>query len=158
MQLAGNAAALFILHTHQIAGEVAKTFLGAFLVGDVGIDFDDHWGALLLFQQRPPAAHQAALAVPASLRQFAFPVSGLHQLRLDFFEWIGKLRTQQFMGNPADGLVSLPTVGFFRPAIPELYVALQITHDNRIASQVQKGRLPLQLLELRPLFGDIIDR
>src|SRR6266404_3963541 len=75
VQLASDAAALFILQGHEISGKPAQGLFGSLAIGDVRVDFQDHGPGIVLLEQGPAAIDDTRSARFCGVDQLAFPMA-----------------------------------------------------------------------------------
>src|SRR5439155_22914702 len=95
MQLAGDAAALIILHLQEPAGHLSQSVLGAFPVRYIRVQFQEAERLALLARPcRPAARGDDGPSIPPLMDKLALPAAVTAALRLDVTERFGKFRAQ----------------------------------------------------------------
>ena len=123
------------------AGEGAQGFqllranlrlLGALEFGEVGVDLEDAGGlALSVKMENQVAGDDNAPAVAGFVNKFAVPDAVAAQSLLDLGRGCLELSLQEFVGNPADGVLAGEAEEFLGTTSPEDDAVLQIANEDR---------------------------
>ena len=134
-----------VIRRFHNGGQVTKSFLRLFALGDVPVDFENPRRLTVKISlQYLATRHDNGGTVVRDVAQFSFPYPRFHEASPSFLHRFGELGLQEVMGDFAQRLILFPSVGLFGSSIPVHDPVVQITDKNCVVGEIEQIGLFLQ--------------